>query len=126
MRNMALKNIAQIPIGPPGGIKGYGPLGFETTAATGADQVFQNFISTVIGVISIVAIVWFIFVLLTGGIAYLTAGADKGAVESARKKITNGVIGLLVTRFGIFLVNLVGELFGIPSILNIVGLINVL
>ncbi len=118
-------NQIAIQLAPNGGFKGFGPLGLQGAAgATSADYLLQTFISSTIGVISIVAIIWFVFILLSGGISYLSAGADKNAVESARKKITNGLIGLLITLFGIFLINLVGQLFGIPDILNIPGMIS--
>lgn len=119
------KLIAQVNLAPDGGYRGFGPLGLEgNSSATTADVTFATFISSVIGVISIVAIIWFTFVLLTGGISYLSAGADKGAVESARKRIANGLIGLLITLFGLVLLNLIGYLIGIPSILNISDFIN--
>jgi hypothetical protein len=124
-----MKNLAQgtIPIAPNGGFKGYGPLGLEGAAgAVSSDYLLQTFISSVIGIISIVAIIWFVFVLISGGISYLSSGADKNAVEGARKKITNGLIGLLITLFGIFILNLAGQIFGIPDILNIVGMLNVI
>lgn len=114
-----------IPIAPDsGGFKGFGPLGLQDPNAGDASFIFQTFITQVIGVISIIAIIWFIFILLTGGIAYMNAGGDKGAIEGARKKIMNGIIGLLITIFGLFAVNLIGQFFGIPDILNVVGMIS--
>ncbi len=118
-------NQIAINLAPNGGFKGFGPLGLQGSAqATSSDLLLQTFISSIIGVISIVAIIWFVFILISGGMSYLGAGADKAAVESARKRMTNGLIGLLITLFGIFLINLVGELFGIPNILSIPAMIS--
>jgi len=38
----------------------------------------------------------FIIFLIWGGIEWLTAGGDKGRVETAQKMISNAVIGLIV------------------------------
>lgn len=102
-------------------LKGFGPLGLEQ-GQDGA-LVFSTFISSAIGLISIIAIIWFVIIIITGGIAYMNAGPDQKATEGARKKITNGLIGLLITIFGIFIINLVGQIFNIPNILNIVNLL---
>lgn len=114
------------PLAPNGGFKGFGPLGLESGGATNADITFTNFLSTTIGVITIVAIIWFVFIVITGAISYMSAGGDKGAIEGARKKIVNGLIGLVVVITGLFVVNLVGYLLGIPNILNIQDLLSII
>ena len=107
-----------------GSLKGFGPLGLENS--NNYIDTFQNFISSSIGIISIIAIIWFIFIILTSGISYLSAGADTKATEAARKKITNGLIGLLVTIFGIFILVFAGEILGIDNLLNVTYWFNIL
>lgn len=119
-----IKKLAQnsIDLYDSGGYKGFGPLGLES--GTPADSVFTSFISSSIGLISIIAIIWFIIIVITGGIAYMGAGADSKVAEGARKKISNGLVGLLITIFGIFIIRLAGQIFNIPDILNIVSLLS--
>lgn len=100
----------------PGGFKGIGPLGNPTGSGI---ETFTKFISSTIGLLTVIAIIWFIFTLITGAIAMMTAGSDKASLESARKKITTGLIGLVVTIAAIFLIDLIGYLIGIPNILNL-------
>jgi len=100
---------------------GFGPLGLE--GDTPYDLTFQSFISTSIGLISIIALIWFVFIITTSGIAHMNAGADQKATEAARKRITNGLVGLLITIFGIFLLRLVGQIFNIANILDIPNLL---
>ncbi len=71
---------------------------------------------------TIIAIIWFIFVLITGAISMIGAGGDKAQVENARKRITTGLIGLVVVVIAIFLVDLIGNLLGIENILNLQSL----
>lgn len=117
-----MKNlIAQSPVdlGPP--FRGIGPLGLE--GGEDAPTVFASFISTVIGFLTIVAIIYFVVTLFSGALGIITSGGDKGRLESARSRITSGLIGLVVVIAAIFIIDLIGSLFGLP-ILNIVELIN--
>ncbi len=102
-----------------GTLRGFGPLGLENKQSSDAMGIFSNFISSAIGLITIIAIIWFVFIFITGAIGIISSGGDKGAMESARKKITSGLIGLVVVVAGIFVVKLIGLLIGIPNILNI-------
>lgn len=117
---------SSIPLAPPGGFRGFGSLGLENTEAFMADIVFTKFLSSTIGLMSIVAIIWFIFLLITGGYGYMTAGGDKAKIEKAQKTITNGIVGLAITVFAIFIVKFIGSLLGIDFILNITSMLGVI
>ncbi|KKP45951.1 MAG: hypothetical protein UR39_C0017G0008 [Candidatus Woesebacteria bacterium GW2011_GWA1_33_30] len=109
------------------GFMGFGPLGLEgKSAQNDAPIIFQSFISSAIGLVSIIAVIWFIFILLTGSLSLMTSGGDKATAENAKKKISNGLIGLLLTIFGIFLISLIGQVFGIKNILVIPALLETL
>jgi hypothetical protein len=109
---------SSIPLAPPGGFTGFGPLGNITSSAE-AVNTFTKFISSTIGIMTIIAVIWFVFIFITGAIAWMGAGGDKNALESAKKKITTGIIGLAVTVVAIFIIDLIGKLIGIPDILNL-------
>lgn len=102
-----------------GSLSGFGPLGLEGRDASGALGIFSNFISSAIGLMTIIAIIWFVFTFITGAISMIGAGGDKAAVENARKRITNGLIGLVVTIIAVFIINLIGYLLGFKNILDI-------
>lgn len=111
------RRLTQIQLFPEGKqFEGFGPLGKPEGSGIGT---FANFISSTIGLMTIIAVIWFIFVLITGAIGMIGAGGDKTAIESARKRITSGLVGLVVVVAGIFIVDFVGQLIGIPDILNI-------
>lgn len=98
-----------------GELKGLGPLGFENIEITrdAAIDLFNKVISNIIGIMTIVAGIWFIFQFIIGAFGWLTAGGDKAAMENAQKKITNGVIGLVIVVAAIFLIDLLGRLIGL-------------
>lgn len=73
----------------------------------------QKFLPMLVTLVLVVVSVVFLFILLSGGIAWMTAGGDKVQVEAARSRITNALIGLFIV-FAVFaLVTLVEGLFGI-------------
>lgn len=119
MRNLLTQT--QVFEGEP--FRGFGKLGLEEDpSGGGALGIFTQFISSAIGLITIIAIIWFVFVLITGAIGIISAGSDKATLESARKRITTGIIGLVVVVAGIFVVDLIGTLIGI-DVLNIEALV---
>lgn len=118
-----MSKIADIQLYDTGEFKGFGSLGLENVNSSSSAQIFQNFISSAIGLISIIAVVWFVFIIISSGISYMGAGADTKAAEGARKRISTGLVGLLITIFGIFVIRLAGQIFNIPNILQIPSLI---
>ncbi len=108
-----MDKLAQINFGK---LEGFGPLGNPGAGGVG---IFSKFISSAVGLMTIVAIIWFVFTFIIGAIGIITAGGDKQALEGARKKIVNGIIGLIVVIAAIFIVRLIGFLIGIPNILNL-------
>lgn len=115
-----MKNyLADIDLSPAGGLRGLGPLGLENDPTGGtAGETFNKTITSIIGVMSIIAFVWFVILLITGAIGVMSAGADKSKLEAARSKIFNGIIGIVVLIAAIFIVDAVGTLLGIKDILN--------
>lgn len=111
------KLLSQIEIAPNNGFTGFGTLGEgQGEASIG---VFSDFLSKTIGLMTIIAIIWFIFTFILGAIGIITAGSDKQALEGSRKRIVNGIIGLVVTIAAIFVIQLIGYLLGFEDILNI-------
>lgn len=107
-----------------GGLQGFGPLGLEQ----GQDgvSVFATFMSSAVGLITIIGIIWFVFIIVTGALGIVSSGGDKQALESSKKRITNGIIGLVVLVASLFILSIIGKIIGIPNILDIAGLLKAL
>ncbi len=103
-----------------GHLQGFGPLGNPTDSGI---NTFSNFISSTVGLMTIIAIIWFVFTFMIGAIGIISAGGDKQALESSRKKIITGIIGLTVVIVALFVIQLIGTLLGI-DILNLPALFN--
>ena len=111
-----------------GGLKGLGPLGEIIDKITGPKEVgepinlLNKAISIVIGVLTAITFVYFIFLFFTAALNWLSAGGDQKKIETAGKQITNALIGLAIVIAAISIINLLGSILGI-SILNPFGFI---
>ena len=109
--------IAQRPVNVGVPISGEGPFGTSANAS----QNFTRILTIVIGVLTLVAGIWFIFLLLTGGIEWMGSGGDKGKLASARQKMFSGAIGLTIVVSALFIAQIFGGLIGLPNILDPAG-----
>lgn len=72
-----------------------------------------SFVSGAIRLLLVAAALVFFFMLVIGGIQWILSGGDKAATESARKKITNALIGLAIVFAAWAIVALIRTLFGV-------------
>lgn len=85
---------------------------------TSGATFFGSFIPALIALALTIGVIYFFFMLLMGAIAWIGSGGDKGALEGAKSKITNALIGIVIL-FGVFAIaKFVETFFGI-SILTL-------
>jgi len=59
--------------------------------------------------------------LIFGGFGLMTSGGDPKAVQSAKSKITNALVGFLIIFAAYWIVQILGTVLGIEAITNIFG-----
>lgn len=83
-----------------------------------AASFFNLFIPKLIGLSLIIGVLIFFFIMIIGAIQWISSGGDKNALEEAKKKITNAIIGIIIL-FSVFaLLKVIENFFGI-SILTL-------
>ena len=102
-------------IGTP--IEGIGELG----TSANAPSLFSQILTMVIGLLTLIAGVWFIFLLITGGIAWMSSGGDQAKLAAARSKMFSGAVGLAIVVAALFLAEIFGGLIGLGDILDPAG-----
>ncbi|GMR03396.1 MAG: hypothetical protein BMS9Abin21_235 [Thermodesulfovibrionia bacterium] len=112
-----IKLAENIPLYPTEGFTSPGTLGENPGANPGYG--LAQVISIIIGVLTVVAAIWFLIKLISGGIAIISSGGDKGKLANARGDITYGLVGILIVVTATIFVSFVLELLGIENILNI-------
>jgi hypothetical protein len=109
--------LAQLP--PPGNVPNrneiYNPVLGGLNDVGGATGVgfFAALIPALIGLLMAVGAIVFIFMLLWGAVQWILSGGDKGAVESAKGRVTNAIVGLVLLFSTFAIVKLVETFFGI-------------
>ena len=59
-------------------------------------EVFGEIIASIVGILLIAATIWALFQLLLGGLNWISSGGDKAHLETARNRITQALVGLLI------------------------------
>jgi len=70
-------------------------------------------ISGAISLIMLVVALVFFFILILGGLKWITSEGDEKAVGAARNQITNGLIGLAIVFAAFAIMKLIGTVFGV-------------
>lgn len=87
-------------------------LGGTGSTAEGGTVIGQ-LISNIVGLLLIFAFCLALLYLIMGGLQWITSGGDKASLETARNKITNAIIGLIVVAAAYAIFMLVGQFLGI-------------
>jgi len=88
------------------------PSGFPGESE-GSPSTLQAILNNGLTISLIGAAIIFLFMLLLGGVSYMTAGGDKEKKIAASARLTNALIGMVVTLLIFVIMNLIGSLFNI-------------
>lgn len=95
---------------------GFQPVTQAYSGAAPLDNL-EKFLSNVIGIITALGGVFFIVNFLLAALAWVTSGGDSGKITSARDRMLQSTIGLIVVVGGYGIVGLIGSIVGL-DILN--------
>lgn len=109
-----------IPLAPEQGFTLPGPLGEVSSNPNTTSLLLTGVISTAIGVMTVIAFIWFIIQFFIAAVQIIGSGGDKNALASAKSKLTTSLIGLVIVVSAVFLIELVGTILGISILDSIV------
>ena len=90
-----------------------------------SEITFPNIIKALVTLMLVIAALIFFFMLVLGGIEYISSGGDKGRTEAPRGRITAALIGLFIVFGAWAILSLVRAFFGIDIFhLNLNGALN--
>jgi len=92
--------------------------GKSTGLASGVTDL-EKIVSQVIGIMTIVGVLYFTFQIIIAGYGFIAAAGDPKAIETARHSLTNSILGLTILIVAVGLGSLVANLIGIPNIMDI-------
>ncbi|MEK7097887.1 MAG: hypothetical protein AAB906_03505 [Patescibacteria group bacterium] len=115
---MVLKLLSQVRYDPGIKITGIGPLGLPDGSIKWGPQWFERTLSISIGVMTVVAGIWYMIQFFIAAFSWLSAGNDKNAVQNSLKRLIDSTTGLAIIVFAYALVSLIGRIVGMDQILN--------
>lgn len=114
-----MKNVTLLVQSDPGSNGGGGTnitnpflKGSALEGLTGQDFI-AKFIPNAIGLVLVVGLVFFFFMLVWGAISWILSGGDKAGLESAKGRITNSIVGVILLLSTFALVKIIESFFGI-------------
>lgn len=108
--------VQPVPLG--GEIKGQGELGLVGKNPGDIPFFLGEVVSKIIGVLTVFAIIWFVIQFILGAYAWISSSGDNKALEAARNRIVQSIIGLVVVITALVITSFIGGLLGL-EILNI-------
>lgn len=96
-------------LGTIGKGEGFGPWAQTTEPG----NVVANIISKGLGLLTIIAGIWFLFQVIIAGYNYMSAAGDKARIEAAGRKLTNSLIGLAIVVAAYAILALIGKFLGV-------------
>ena len=87
----------------------------------GEQGTIGNIVSEFIKYLFPLAGILLLLYLLLGGFSLMTSGGDPKAVQGAKSKITNALIGFVIIFAAYWIVQLVASILGLEAITNIFG-----
>ena len=88
-------------------------------------EFFSLLLSNLIGLGFIVGTLFFVFNFIYGAIDWMASGGNKNKIEIARKRLTLGILGIMVLFSFFAIIGFIGCFFGIDLLRVSVGRFNV-
>jgi cytochrome bd-type quinol oxidase subunit 2 len=83
-----------------------------TPGASFTDKI-QDLVSAILGTATIVAGIVLLLMLVMGGIEYITSSGDEKQTASAKRRISNAVLGLVIVVSSMTVTTIILKMFGI-------------
>jgi len=89
--------------------------------ASGVDAttMLEKLISQIIGILTIVAVIFFVVQIIFAGYGFISSEGDQKKMEDNRHKLTNGVMGLFIVIIAVGIGTLISKLFGLSNPLDL-------
>ena len=89
----------------------------ETLQGKSGIEFFQDLVPSLVGLAFVIGALVFFFIMIIGAIQWITSGGDKTALEGARGKIANALVGFIILLSLFALLKLIENFFGIDILI---------
>jgi hypothetical protein len=97
--------------------------GIKPDGGEGSVTQLENIISTAIGFITVIGVIFFTIQIILAGFSMISAQGDPKELETGKKRLTNNVMGLAIIVLAYGLGALIANLLGIKDVFNLQNVI---
>ena len=90
---------------------------------TNPTEPVEKLISQIVGILTIVGVIFFIFQIIFAGYAMMSAQGDPKKIEVGRSRLTNGILGITIVVIALGAGAFIATLLGIEDPLSLQKLI---
>jgi hypothetical protein len=94
-------------------------LGIQPISREESVSQLEGIISSIIGFITIVAFIFFVFQVIFAGYSFISAQGDEKKLEAARSKLTNGILGLTLVVVAFGFTAFIARILGLGDVFNL-------
>ena len=84
-------------------------------------ETLGDVVSNLVPTIFLLAGIALLLYLIAGGLQLMTSRGDPKAVEAAKGKITNGLVGIVIIFASFWIIQILGQILGIEALTNLFG-----
>lgn len=93
--------------------------GLQPSSGAQATTMFENFLSQIIGFLTLAAVIFFGIQIILAGYGFISSQGDEKKLEISRSKLTNGVLGIFLVIVAIGITSLIAKLLGLDNALDL-------
>lgn len=86
----------------------------------------ESIISGIFGFLTVIAVVFFTIQLILAGYGFISSQGDKEKIATARKKLTNGILGITIVVVAYGFAAFLSRILGLGDIFNLETSINLI
>jgi putative copper export protein len=94
-------------------------VGPGITPETNPIPQVEKIISTTFGILTIIAVIFFTIQVILAGYGFISSQGDQEKIKTARKKLTNGILGLTIVVVAFGLAALLAKILGLGAIFDL-------
>lgn len=84
-----------------------------------ATTQLEKYLTTIIGVLTIVGVLWFIFQVIIAGYAFISSSGDPKKMEKAQQQLMQSILGVVVVVASTIIVGLILKILGLGNVFDI-------
>jgi len=90
-----------------------------TNDPVGATSQFEKYLTTIIGILTIVGVLWFVFQVIFSGYAFISSAGDPKKMEKAQQQLIQSILGIIIVIVSTVIVGLFLKILGLGNVFNL-------